>query len=382
MSKPFAIRKVTSDEDLRALIEFPWCLYRDDPNWSPPLLSMRRELLDQEHNPAWQYLDGEYFLAWRGGEVLGSIAAFVNPRHNATHDEYIAWFGLFDCIHEGEVAASLLQTAIDWATQRGYSAIRGPASFTLHAECGLLIDNFGPAVLMMAYNPPYYADFVENAGFRKVMDVFSWAFYANSAEQEAATERALRLAEKLQRREKIHLRTFNPRNRKQEFLRLRHLYNHGWVNNWGFVPMTEAELDALIASLGILIDPNLCIFAEVDGEAIGFVLAIPNLSEILRRVRPRPGVPELISLLPIAWQLKIRRKIECVRSPLMGILPEYHKRGAAIMLMASMAKKLYQSRYRIFDTSWILESNQDMNSMLAALGARKYKTHRFYERKL
>ena len=313
MSMTFTIRKVESADDLRSLIEFPWHLYHDDPNWTPPLLSMRRELLDREHNPAWEYLDGVYFLAWRGDTVLGSISAFVNPRHNERHDEHIAWFGLFDCIHDAEVADALLQTAMDWAAQRGYDAIRGPANFTLHAECGLLIENFEPAVLMMSYNQPHYAQFIENAGFHKVMDVYSWAFYANATEQEAATERALRLAERLQRREKIHLRTFNPKDKKQEFKRLRHLYNHGWVNNWGFVPMTEAELDALIASLGLLIDPNLCIFAEVDGEAIGFVLAIPNLSEILRRVRPRPGVPEIFSLLPLAWELKIRRRIECVR---------------------------------------------------------------------
>ena len=382
MPDPFEIRRVSSSEDRRALIHLPWQLYHHDPNWTPPLLSMRRELVDKKHNPAWQYLDGEYFMAWRGKEALGSIAAFVNPRHNERHDENIAWFGLFDCVEDADVAASLLQTAINWAIQRDFTAIRGPASFTLHEECGLLIENFEPAVLMMAYNPPFYSRFLENSGFSKVMDVFSWAFYANAPKQEEATERALRLSERLLRRQRITLRTFNSKDKKREYQRLRHLYNHGWVNNWGFVPMTDAELDALIASLGILIVPDLCIFAEVDGEAIGFVLAIPNLSELLRRVRPRPGVPEIFSLLPIAWHLKIRPSIQCVRAPLMGILPEFQKSGAAVMLMASMAKKLYESNYQIFDTSWILETNHDMNSMLEALGARRYKTHRFYERSL
>lgn len=382
MSNAIEIRRVSTRADKRALFRLPWQLYRDDPNWTPPLLSMRQELLDKEHNPAWQYLEGDYFLAWRGDRALGSIAAFVNPRHNERHGENIAWFGLFECVAEAAVANALLSAAIDWATQRGYTAIRGPASFTLHAECGLLVENYQPAVLMMPYNPPYYADFIEKAGFTKAMDVYSWAFYANAPAQEAATERALRIAERLQRRQRIQLRTFNTRDKRNEYLRLRQLYNNGWVNNWGFVPMTEAELDALIASLGILIVPELCIFAEVAGEAVGFVLAIPDLFEALRRVQPRPGIPEIISLLPIAWHLKLRPSIQSVRAPLMGILPQYQKSGAAVMLMASMADKLYESNYVIFDTSWILETNHDMNSMLEALGARRYKTHRFYERKL
>ena len=137
MPDSFEIRRVSSTEDRRALIHLPWQLYHHDPNWTPPLLSMRRELVEKKHNPAWQYLDGEYFMAWRGEEALGSIAAFVNPRHNERHDENIAWFGLFDCVEDADVAASLLQTAINWAIQRDFTAIRGPASFTLHERMWL-----------------------------------------------------------------------------------------------------------------------------------------------------------------------------------------------------------------------------------------------------
>ena len=296
MNESFEIRPVQSRSDQQALLHLPWQLYQDDPNWTPPLLSMRKELLDKKHNPAWQYLDGEYFLAWRGGEAVGSIAAFVNPRHNERHQEKIAWFGLFECIKDEIVALGLLRTAVEWARERGYSAIRGPASFSLHAECGLLIENFDPAVLMMSYNPPYYANFIEDAGFSKVMDVYSWAFYADEPAQEAATERALRIAKRLQRRQRIQLRTFNSRDKKNEYLRLRHLYNSGWINNWGFVPMTEAELDALIASLGLLIEPELCIFAEVEGpdgrirldhsQSIGSVTARPATSWRTRSTQP------------------------------------------------------------------------------------------------
>ncbi len=381
MTNKIEVHTIRSPAEHNQLLRFPWCLYRADSNWTPPLLSMRRELLDRQKNPAWQYLKGDYFLAKRRGddEVLGTIAAFVNPRHNERHGENIAWFGLFETTNDETVARSLLETAINWAGERGYQAIRGPANFTLHAECGLLIENFGPAVLMMSYNPPYYATYLEKTGFQKAMDIHSWAFDANAPKQEEATERALRLAERIQKRHRITLREFNPRDRKNEFLRLRQLYNIGWANNWGFVPMTEAELDALIATLGLLIEPKFCIFAESEGIAIGFVLAIPDLSEALRRARPGPAVPEWLSWISIAWQLKIRRNIRSVRAPLMGIHPDFHKSGAAVLLMASMAQKLYQSDYQLFDTSWILESNHDMNSMLESLGARRYKRHRIYE---
>ena len=191
MSAAIEIRRVSTRADQRALFRLPWQLYRDDPKWTPPLLSMRRELLDKRHNPAWQYLDGEYFLAWRGDQALGSIAAFVNPRHNERHGENIAWFGLFECIEDGAVADALLAAAGDWgAPARLCGRCAVPPASTLHVECGLLINNFEPAVLMMAYNPPYYARFIERAGFGKVMDVYSWAFYANAPTQEAATARA------------------------------------------------------------------------------------------------------------------------------------------------------------------------------------------------
>ncbi|NDJ62737.1 MAG: N-acetyltransferase, partial [Chloroflexi bacterium] len=180
MSSDVTIRRVSTKADLKALIEFPWKLYKDDPVWVPPLLSMRRELFDKTKHPAWEYLTGEFFTAWRGGEIVGTIAAYINHRHNQFHNEQIGWFGAFETINDQAVSDALLTTASDWVRAQGYHALRGPQTFSPHDECGLLIDGFTRPVLLMPYNPPYYQALVEQAGFHKAKDVYS--FFGNSQE--------------------------------------------------------------------------------------------------------------------------------------------------------------------------------------------------------
>jgi hypothetical protein len=174
MSTPVTIRKVENKQDFKAFFEFPWTIHKDNPNWVPPLKSIRRETLDKKKNPAWEYLEGDYYAAWRGDQIVGTIAAFVNYRHNEYHGEHVSWFGFFESINDPDVATALLNTAIEWGKSRAYDAIRGPQSFTTHEECGLLIDGFERPVMLMSYNPPYYQDLIENhTDFKKVMDTHS-----------------------------------------------------------------------------------------------------------------------------------------------------------------------------------------------------------------
>ena len=170
MSNPVAVRKVENAGDFRAFFEFPWHLYKNDPHWVPPLLSMRRDLLDKEKNPAWaEYMEGDYFAAWRGDQIVGTIVAYINHRHNKFHEEHIGWFGAFEVYDDQEAATALLETAAEWVKSRGYDAVRGPQTFTTHEECGLLVDGFTRPTLLMPYNYPYYQQLVENAGFHKNM---------------------------------------------------------------------------------------------------------------------------------------------------------------------------------------------------------------------
>ena len=165
------VRPLANRREFEEFFRFPWRHYADDANWAPPLLSVRRQLLDKSKHPAWKYMEGEYFAAWQSGRIVGTVVAFINHAHNRYHNENIGFFGLFESIDDASVAKGLLDAAAEWAQARGADAIRGPANFTTNEECGLLVDNFSQPVIMMPYNPTYYASLVESAGFEKVMDV-------------------------------------------------------------------------------------------------------------------------------------------------------------------------------------------------------------------
>lgn len=384
MSGQVAVRKVENAGDFRAFFEFPWQVYKGDPNWVPPLLSMRRELLDKEKNPAWaEYMEGDYFAAWRGDKIVGTITAFINHRHNEFHEEHIGWFGAFDAYNDQEAATALLNTAAEWVKAQGYDAIRGPQTFTTHEECGLLVDGFTRPVLLMPYNHPYYQALVENAGFQKKMDVYSFHMSRHQSGDGGLTDRLKRVTQSVMKRNKIVIRPIDRKNLHSEFELFKELYNAAWDKNWGFVPMTPRELDAMVESLGQFFDPDFAFFADVAGDPAGFVLGIPDFNQVLQKAAPRPGVPEVVSLLRALWYWKINPVIDWVRIPLLGVKEEYRKKGVDVALYWSILEACLNSpRINHSDGGWILETNDDMVSVARNMGLEIYKTHRFYEKPL
>ena len=326
-------------------------------------------------------MKGEYFAAWRDDQIVGTIAAFINHAHNRYHEENIGFFGLFETSDDSEVAGALLEAASDWLRAHGADAIRGPANFTTNEECGLLVENFSPPVIMMIYNPPYYEELIEGAGFEKVMDVV--CIYQDRATIAASgsLERLERLVKRASERSGIVVRPMDARNKKAEFARFREIYNAAWEKNWGFIPMNDEELQALVDDLGMLVEPDLAFFAEIAGEPVGFALTIPNFSEALRRAYPRPGVPEVLTMLQLLWHWKVRRTIKGVRMPLMGVKQEHRNKGVELAMLLEVMKALLPSRYDFLDSGWILETNPLIKISLR-LGGEAYKTHRFYQKSL
>lgn len=383
MTQPVQVRKVDTAADFRAFFEFPWTLYKNDTNWVPPLLSMRHDLLDKHKNPAWdEYMEGDYFAAWRGEQIVGTIVAFINHRHNEFHNEHIGWFGLFEVYDDAEAAAALLTTAAEWVKAKGYDAIRGPQSFTTHEECGLLVDGFIRPVLLMPYNPPYYAKLVEGAGFVKTQDVFSFHVSRERAAEIGLADRLGRITNAVMKRNKITVRPIDGKNLKQDFVLLKEIYNSAWDKNWGFVPMTPRELDAMVNSLGQFFDPRFAFFAYVEGKPAGFVLAIPDFNQVLHKAQPRPGVPEIFTLLRAAWYWKVRPVMDWARIPLMGVNEPYRTKGVdAVLYYHVLTALLADPKIQHSDSGWILESNTNMVSIAKSFGSDVYKTHRFYERR-
>ncbi len=170
MTDPLSVRKVETKADAKIFLEFPWTLYQGDPYWVPPLVSMQRRKLNKRKNPAWQYMEGEYYIARRGDRPVGTVAAVINHRHNEFQKEHI---GCFEVYEDAEAAHALLDTAADYVRSCGYDAIRGPASFSTNDECGLLIKGYDDSpVILMPYNPPYYQCLLETApGFGKIISL-------------------------------------------------------------------------------------------------------------------------------------------------------------------------------------------------------------------
>ncbi|HEV8612801.1 MAG TPA: hypothetical protein VGQ73_04770, partial [Gemmatimonadales bacterium] len=274
-----------SARELRRFIGFPYRLHARDPLWVPPLRRDVALLLSRSKNPFFEHAEAEYFLAEREGVVVGRIAAIANRLHNEFHHDQVGFFGCFESVNEQEVADALLDAAAGWLRARGLDTIRGPASFSTNDESGLLVDGFAlPPVLLMPHNPRYYLDLLEGAGFRKAKDLL---VYQNGSETDpiAPPERLTRGVELIRRRMNLAVRPLRPKEFPAEVERIKQLYNRCWERNWGFIPMTDHEIDHLAAQFKPVVVPRLAPFIEKDGELVGFALAMPDLNVAFRKNR-------------------------------------------------------------------------------------------------
>jgi GNAT superfamily N-acetyltransferase len=378
------IEPMLSSQERLAFIHFQWQVYRDDPRWVPPLVSERVEFLDKQRHPFHQHSEVALFMAHRNGIPVGTIAAILNNRHNQFHDERVGFFGLFEVLTDQEAAEQLLQAACEWVRQRGMTAIRGPVSFSTNEECGLLVDGWdGPPVIMMPYNHPYYAEFIEHAGFDKAMDLLAYTLDLTQfgPHGENLPPKLLRVAKKVEKRGDFTTRPIDMSRFNEEVARFKRVYNAAWTKNWGFVPLTDAEIDHMAAGLRQLLDPDVIWFAEKDGEPIGAMLPLPDVSQALIRAYPRPGTPEWWTMAKLLWYWKVRRCVDTIRGFAGGVLEPYRGRGVEAVLFVKMADAVFR-RYQRAEVSWVLESNVMMRRTAEALGGEVYRTYRIYETQL
>ncbi len=371
-------------EEKREFAHFQWQVYRDDPNWVPPILSERMEFLDQDRHPFFGHADAEFFLARRDGKPVGTIAAVINHRHNEVHEEQVGFFGFFEVLQDREAAEALLETACNWVRDQGMTAIRGPENLSQNEEAGLLVDGWnGPPVIMMTYNPRYYVDFIEGAGFYKAMDLLAYMvdLYKYGPRGENMPPKLVRVAEKIKKRGGFAVRQVDLSHFEEEVRRIKKIYNAAWEKNWGFVSMTEAEIDHLAANLRRMVDPKLIWVAEQDGETIGMLLNLPDLNQPLLKAYPRPGVPEWWTMLKFAWYWKVRGCVDTLRGLVGGIMEERRGLGVMAVLMVEAARAALP-KHRQCELSWILETNKPTRQLCEMLGGYVYRTYRIYEKML
>lgn len=372
------IERVAGGAALREFVRFPFARYAGDPGWVPPLIEERLDFLNPRKNPFFEHAEVALFLARRGGAVVGTISAAVDENYAAFHGERMGTFGFFETTDEPAVAARLLAAAEGFARAHGATVMRGPMSFSTNHEIGLLVEGFDtPPMVMMTYNPQSYAALIEGHGYTKAMDLF--AYLADLGERWTNAERGIvRVAEKAARKAGIRVRPADIRHFDQEVQRVKQIYQHAWVHNWGFVPLTEREADHLAASLKPVIDPDLVLIAEtLDGTPVGMSIALPDLHQALRWSGGGSMFP--LGLLKFLWH---KRRVNQFRLWGMGVTEEYRGQGIDAIFYVETTRAALAKGYTRAEGSWVLETNTMMNRILRHLGMQRYKTYRIYEKAL
>jgi GNAT superfamily N-acetyltransferase len=377
------ISPVTTPGERDQFIYFQWEIYKGDKFWVPPLISERKTFWNKAKNPFYEHSDAQMFVARRNGQVVGTIAAILNNRHNEFHKETTGFFGGFECIDDASVAAALFDAAKAWLRERGQTVLRGPMTISMNDEVGLLVDGFdGQPQPLMTYNPRYYVGLIEGAGFKKAMDLWAW-WNPIAPGQNKVDDKVYRVAEIAKKRGKFTLRKADiQKHLDREVAVMRKIYasyDGAWAENWGHVPLTDHELDHIVLGLKQFAENDLIYIAEKDGQAIGFSITLPNVNTPLRLAYASPRTPEFITLAKMVWHWKVRKVIRDCRFMLLGVLPEYRAAGVDAALIAETLHAAIGRGYTGGELGWILENNEPMNKVNKLGGGHVYRTYRVYD---
>lgn len=379
MAADIEIRQVTTRGERVAFVKFPWRVYKSDPNWVPPLISDQLENLDPIKNKFFTQAEAVLFTAQRSGEVVGTIAAFVDHRLIENTGEQVGGFGFFEVINDFEVAKVLLDAACEWQRRRGMPLMRGPTNFTENDNPGVLIEGADcPPVMLEAHTPPYYKDFLEQYGFEKDHDLYAWRAFRSQIGEELKNipPDLARVAEMARKAAKVTIRKIRMDQWEEEIDIALTLFNATLKNLPGFNPMTKSDFQRLAGRVRAFIDPDLALFAEAEGKPIGFCVAIPDVNQVLIHLNGR--------LFPFNWtRVKhLIRKIDVASFKLMGLLEEYRHRGIDAILYLEAVKAIFDKGYAWMDGSVTSEYNPAINLLANRLGAERYKQYRIYQIKL
>lgn len=375
------IRPLDGASGIRHFLDVPDLVYADDPNWVAPLRSEVTKLLDQKKNPFFEHGRARFWLAWRGSRPVGRISAQVNQVHLDRHQDGTGNFGFFEAIDDQQVFDALLATAEDWLRAQGMRRVVGPYSLTINDDIGVLISGFDtPPMALMAHSPPYYAPRLEQAGYRKVKDLYAYRIYRDAVNFDAIA-RLDRVSERVRSKHRITIRTLDWKNFNRDMHELLSIYNEAWRDNWGFIPVTDKEADLLVSSIKQIIRPELVAFAEMDHRTVGVLATIPNINESIADLRGR--------LFPFGWaKLLWRLRFDppkSVRFMLAGVRPEFRNSAMSGTLMSMMLGKIIHNLLatpaQSCELSWILEDNK-ASLAISQLFGELAKTYRIYEKEL
>ena len=370
------------DKKLKEFVKFAWRLYRGDPCWTPPLngdllgnrLLGLKGLLTPNH-PYHRHSEVTHFLAFRGKQPVGRISAAINRQYNDYHKTSLGFFGFFEVIDDYEVARTLLDKAREWISARGVAVMRGPGEYSnaTHERQGVLVEGFQyPPTSDLTHNPPYYAKFLERYGFQKAKDYV--AYYINR--KMANVNLLRRFSHKVSKGTNMQTRALVLKDLKAEVRKIVEIYNEAWAQNWGFLPISDEEGDAIADSLRIIVDPGLVRFAYIDGKPAAVMGLIPDPNFALRPRWRWYGDSDLVRITRL---LIMRRRIPRVRGMFFGIKPEYRNEVIVPIILNEIADYLLPRHYEESDASLLLEDNEAIIKIVSIFGGQYYKRWRLYD---
>ncbi|HEX5983292.1 MAG TPA: hypothetical protein VFY69_03710 [Solirubrobacterales bacterium] len=369
-----SIRPVRTRRELKRFVDLPYRLHAGTP-WVPPLKLERRAFLSRRLNPYFKHGEAEYFLAFRGDRVVGRITAQVDHAFNEFHQSRWGMFGFLDLEDDQEVLEALLDAAADWLEQRGCDRMVGPMDFSMNEESGVLIEGHEREPLIrQPWHPPYYQRLCEQAGLEKAMDLYSWLL--EISDRQDMLPILPELDERARTEHGVTIRRMSRLRLRREMDRFAEIYNAAWSENWGFVPYSKQDLDTYTFDMHLAFDRNWFMVAEKDGETIAIAITLPDLNQVLKKMKGR--------LLPFGWwhYLNRSRIVDRVRIGFLGVKPEHQHTGVAASLYIEHFNTAERVRQKYGEAGWILESNEAMNRGLEAMSAEIVKKYRLYERPL
>ncbi|MCW3089604.1 MAG: hypothetical protein JWP81_673 [Ferruginibacter sp.] len=371
-----AIKPVLTKAELASFVDFPHKLYEDDHNYVPELHIAQRDILTPGKHPFHNHSVMQLFLAYEGKEIKGRVAAILNNNHNSFKKVSDGFFGFYDLYNDPEVSEKLLAEAEKWLVSKGATTMIGPVNPSTNEATGLLIEGYdSPPVAMMTYNKPYYLDLLTAFGFKKNVDILAYDLPTNVVDK-----KTLRLKEALRQRFKdrnITIRNINLKDFKNEVQKILKVYNAAWEDNTGFVPMTDEEFKYLAKDMKMVLDKDFALIAEHEGTVIGFALAIPDINQVLIKIKRGRLLPTGIFKLLLG-----KKKINYVRVLALGVNKEYRKAGIEAFFYAEIIQKAIDKKIKGGEASWILENNEMMNKGLQKMNATVYKRYRILEKSI
>jgi hypothetical protein len=378
-SAPVTIRAVESKKDRKAFVDFAWEVYKTDPAWVPPLKDEVHGLITPGKNPWFEHARAAFWLATRGGKVVGRISAQVDELGQEHMGRGTGQWGMFEAL-DGQAAAALISRAEEWLRAQGMTRALGPISLSIWDEPGLEIEGFAePPTVMMGHHKPDYHAWIQAAGYGKAKDLLTYE--VDIAHWEDA--KINRLIAAGERNPRIRIRMVDKRKFAEEARLILNLLNDAWSNNWGYVPLTEAEIAYAGKKLKPIIYNELVRVAEYDGEPVAFMITLPDINELIGDLNGE--------LFPFGWAKLLWRlrnpRVKRARVPLMGVARKLHH----TLLASQLAFMLIEFTRRdcvgkfgigIGEFGWILEDNKGMLSIAELPGARVNHRYRIFEKAL